>query len=88
MTRPAGLGELFHFEMAWSPDVKELAYTYGRKLWRVSLEDLTPVEVKTGLDEAIPAKLDWSPDGGNLAFTGVSGLDYELYLMEDFLHLK
>jgi Tol biopolymer transport system component len=73
--------------MAWSPDAKQLAFTYGRKLWRVSLEDPTSVEIKTGLEEAIPAKLDWSPDGNVLAFTGVSGLDYELYLMEDFLHL-
>jgi Tol biopolymer transport system component len=86
-TQPAGLGELFHLEMAWSPDAKQLAFTYGRKLWRVSLEDPTSVEIKTGLEEAIPAKLDWSPDGNVLAFTGVSGLDYELYLMEDFLHL-
>jgi len=85
--RLAGLGELFHFEMAWSPDAKQLAYTYGRKLWRVNLENPTPVEIKTGLEEAIPAKLDWSADGNVLAFTGVSGLDYELYLMEDFLHL-
>jgi len=86
-TRPAGLGELFQLEMTWSPDARQLAYAYGRKLWRVNLEDPTPVEIKTGLEEAIPAKLDWSPDGNVLAFTGVSGLDYELYLMEDFLHL-
>jgi Tol biopolymer transport system component len=86
-TQPAGLGELFQLEMAWSPDAKQLAYSYGRKLWRVNFEDPTPVEIKTGLEEAIPAKIDWSPDGKFLAFTGVSGLNYELYLMEDFLHL-
>lgn len=86
-SQPADLGELLHFEIAWSPDGKQIAYTYGRKLWRVTLEDRTAVEIKTGLDEAIPTKLDWSPDGNSLAFTGASGFNYELYLMEDFLHL-
>jgi Tol biopolymer transport system component len=71
--------------MAWSPDSNQIAYTFGKKLWKVNLEDSTPVEIKTGLEEAIPAKLDWSPDGKFLAFTGVSGLNYELYLMEEFL---
>jgi hypothetical protein len=28
-----------------------------------------------------------SPDGNVLAFTGASGWNYELYQMEDFLHL-
>ena len=86
-TQPAGLGELSQLEMSWSPDSNQIAYTFARKLWKVSLDDSTSVEIKTGLEEAIPAKLDWSPDGEFLAFTGVSGLNYELYLMEEFLSL-
>jgi Tol biopolymer transport system component len=42
--------------------------------------------VKADVD-AHATKLDWSPDGEKIAFTGWSGGDKEFWFMEDFLPL-
>ena len=81
-----GPGGLRQFEMAWSPDGKRLAYAFGGRLWTAPLEGGEPSEVSTGLSDVVPTKLDWSPDGKTIAFTGNEGGDYQLWLMEDFLH--
>ncbi len=72
------------FELAWSPDGKELAYTDKGKIWILSFGSGTTKEIKTGVD-AHATKLCWSPDGKKIAFTAYAGGDHELWLMEDFL---
>ncbi|MCK5210352.1 MAG: PD40 domain-containing protein, partial [Cyclobacteriaceae bacterium] len=75
------------FELAWSPDGNELAYTDKSKIWILSNESGATKEVKTGV-EAMATKLGWSPDGKKIAFTAYAGGDHELWLMEDFLPLE
>ena len=75
------------FELAWSPDGKELAYTDQGKLWVYSPESGTTREVKTGVKASV-TKIGWSPDGEKIAFTAYSGGDAELWMMENFLPLE
>ena len=74
------------FELAWSPDGKELAYTDKGKIWIFTPESGTSKEVKTGVT-GHATKLGWSPDGEKIAFTAYAGGDNELWVMEDFLPL-
>ncbi len=81
-----GLGALSQFEMAWSPDGAEIAYAQPSGLWAVAASGGEARRIETGLSEIRAAtKIDWSPDGKIIAFTGVTGEDRELWLMEDFL---
>jgi len=84
---PPGLGRLAWSEIAWSPDNKELAFSFDGRLWRVDAEGGAATEVRTGLSGVQATYLDWSPDGRTIAFTGAEGGNQELWLMEDFLHL-
>jgi Tol biopolymer transport system component len=84
---PPGLGRLAHAEIAWSPDAKELAFSFDGRLWRVSAEGGAATEVRTGLSGVHATYLDWSPDGRAIAFTGSEGGNQELWLMENFLPL-
>ncbi|MFQ6109735.1 MAG: tetratricopeptide repeat protein, partial [Candidatus Aminicenantales bacterium] len=72
-----------HYELAWSPDGEKLAYTCKGKIWVVSKEGGTPVEIETGL-ESKAYKIGWSPDGKKIAFTHWLGGDDELWMMENF----
>lgn len=83
-----GLAALSQFEMAWSPSGKEIAYAQPDGLWIVAADGGEPRSVSTGLSgiRAV-TKIDWSPDGKTIAFTGMSGGNRELWLMEDFLPL-
>jgi len=73
------------FELAWSPDGKELAYTDQGKIWIYT--NGKSKEVKTGVT-GHATKLGWSPDGKKIAFTAYAGGDNELWLMENFLPLE
>lgn len=75
-----------HSDVSWSPDGKKLAFVSMGKIWTVSAEGGESVEVKTDVDAWI-SKLDWSPDGKKIAFSGDSGMEPELWFMEDFLRL-
>ena len=75
------------FELAWSPDGKELAYTDQGKLWVYLPESGTTREIKTGVKGGV-TKIGWSPDGEKIAFTAYSGGDAELWMMENFLPLE
>lgn len=72
-------------QISWSPDGRQLAYNDKRTIWVVSADGGEPVEIPTGLEEHLPLNVAWSPDGERIAFTGVSDLIPELWLMEDFL---
>jgi Tol biopolymer transport system component len=75
------------FELAWSPDGKELAYTDNGKIWIYTNESGKSKEIKTGVT-GHATKLGWSPDGKKIAFTAYAGGDNELWLMENFLPLE
>ena len=74
------------FDLAWSPNGKELAYTDQGKIWIYSPKTGITREVKTGV-KASATKIGWSPDGNKIAFTALAGGDNELWVMEDFLPL-
>ena len=78
-----------HSNLSWSPDGKELAYTSSGRLLVVAVEGGEPREVETGfLKEGVQDfHIDWSPDGKKFVFSAGFGGEYELWLMEDFLHL-
>ena len=82
-----GVGGLSHSEIAWSPDGKELVFSFDGRLWTVGVGGGAVTEVRTGLTGVHATYLDWSPDGRTIAFTGSEGGDEELWLMEDFIHL-
>ncbi len=75
-----------HSDAAWSPDGQRIAFVSKGKIWVVSANGGEPAEVKTDVDAAA-GQLDWSPDGRKIAFSGESGMDNELWFMEDFLPL-
>jgi len=75
------------FELAWSPDGKQLAYTDKGKIWIYTPGSGTTKEVKTGVT-AHATKIGWSPDGKKIAFTAFTGGDAELWMMENFLPLE
>jgi Tol biopolymer transport system component len=83
----SGVGGLSHSEIAWSPDGKQLGFSFDGRLWTVGVEGGTVTEIRTGLTGVRAIHLDWSPDGRTIAFTGSEGGDERLWLMEDFLHL-
>jgi hypothetical protein len=80
-----GLGGLAHSEVSWSPEGKELAFSFDGRLWKVGLGGGTVTEVRTGLTGVRAIYLDWSPDGRTIAFTGTEGGNDVLWLMEDFI---
>jgi Tol biopolymer transport system component len=71
-------------ELAWSPDSQEIVYTSDGRIWRVSLSEGRPREVKTGGVGSV-TNIDWSPDGESFAIIATSGGQTVLGLMEDFL---
>jgi Tol biopolymer transport system component len=71
-------------ELAWSPDSQEIVYTSDGRIWRISLSEGSPREVKTGGVGSV-TNIDWSPDGESFAITAASGGQTILGLMEDFL---
>ena len=83
----SGVGSLSNSEIAWSPEGKELAFSFDGRLWTVGVGGGAVTEIRTGLAGVRADFLDWSPDGRTIAFTGSEGGDEELWLMEDFLHL-
>jgi len=82
-----GVGGLSHSEIAWSPDGKQLGFSFDGRLWTVGAGGGAVAEIRTGLTDVRALHLDWSPDGRTIAFTGSEGGDERLWLMEDFLHL-
>jgi Tol biopolymer transport system component len=82
-----GVGGLSHSEIAWSPDGKQLGFSFDGRLWKVGVGGGAVTEIRTGLTGVSAIHVDWSPDGRTIAFTGSEGGDEELWLMEDFLHL-
>jgi Tol biopolymer transport system component len=74
-------------EMAWSPDGKQLAYTHNGTIWLVPLNNPLPARLETGRAELRASHLDWSPDSKWLVFKGVTGSDFQLDLMTDFMPL-
>jgi Tol biopolymer transport system component len=74
-------------EVTWSPDGKQLAYTYRGSIWLVPLNNPKPVRLETGRAELRASHIDWSPDGKWLVFRGITGLDVQLQLMTDFMPL-
>ena len=75
------------YDLAWSPDGTELAYTDKGKIWIYDAASGKTEEVKTGVAEHA-TKLGWSPDGQKIAFTAYGGGDAGLWLMENFLPLE
>jgi Tol biopolymer transport system component len=81
------VGGLAFSEVAWSPDGRELAFSFDERLWTVGVGGGAVTEVRTVLTGVRAIYLDWSPDGRTIAFTVSQGGDEELWLMEDFIHL-
>ncbi len=82
-----GVGGLPQCEIAWSPDGRELAFSFDGRVWKVGVDGGAITEIRTGLAGVRANHLDWSPDGRTIAFVGSEGGDKELWVMEDFLHL-
>jgi Tol biopolymer transport system component len=72
--------------LAWSPGGDRFAYSNPMGIFVFSVEEGKTTKLETGL-EGIQGALAWSPDGQKIAFAGGRGGDFELWLMEDFLHL-
>ena len=75
-----------HNNVSWSPNGKKIAFVSRGKIWVVQAQGGKPVLVKMDVD-ARAGMLDWSPDGKKIAFSGESGMETELWFMEDFLPL-
>ncbi len=84
----------WHQRLSWSPDGRRLAYL--NKSWKVMTVSIDgaeePKAVDIRLGDARLMEVVWSPDGSRFVFkavTGdsVTGEDFELWLMEDFLPL-
>ena len=73
-----------HNNISWSPDGQKIAFTSNGKIWVVSARGGEPVELEVDVD-AYAGMLDWSPDGKKIAFSGESGMEKELWFMEDFI---
>ena len=73
-----------HNNISWSPDGQKIAFVSSGKIWIVPAKGGEPLEVKIDVD-ARAGMLDWSPDGQKIAFSGESGMEPELWFMEDFL---
>jgi Tol biopolymer transport system component len=80
--------------LSWSPDGDRLAYV--DKSWKVMTVPIdgreNPKTVDIDLENARFTQVVWSPDGSRFVFKAVTGdtatgLDYKLWLMEDFLRL-
>jgi Tol biopolymer transport system component len=82
-----GVGRLSHSEIAWSPDGKQLAFSFDGRMWTVASGGGAVTEIRTGLTGVRALHLDWSPDGRTIVFTGSKGGDERLWIVEDFLHL-
>jgi len=69
-------------EPRWSPDAREIAYTWGRATHRIHVISAIGSgdrEISTGAVHATqPA---WSPGGGSFAFAGLSGTQWDIWTM-------
>jgi Tol biopolymer transport system component len=74
-----------NFDMTWSPDGERIAYTPGQgSIWVISLDNGKPIKVDTQWD-GTHSHIDWSPEGKNFLFGGVTGGEVNLWVIEDFL---
>jgi Tol biopolymer transport system component len=73
--------------MTWSPDGRQLAYSYNGIIWLLPLDNPQPTRLETGRAELRATHMDLSPDGKWLVFKGDTGFDLQLHLMTNFLSL-
>lgn len=69
-------------DIAWTPDGKNVLFTLGNDLWRISADGGEPRKLQTWKERSLGLRVH--PDGQTIAyFTGES--KYEVWVMENFL---
>jgi Tol biopolymer transport system component len=77
-----------NIELAWSPDSRRIAFNGDKLIKIINVDDGKTEDIKTNLVDVDIWHLDWSPDGGQFVFSGMTGGKDEFWFLEDFLPLE